>query len=205
MSSLSNESNRLIIICHNKCFGESLAFSLNSIFGYQDYVLHNASKNLFQQLRDIEIQGSIIFIEDDIPGLNYPFLIDEINRYEPELLLLIGNTLESIISTIKLQQLGCDIILNKKIGLKGIVNSLISWRLKENPLNKSLDPFSRLNEIDNNFLKDIYYLTPGQIKQKHGVSQQRIWTRKEKLFSKLTLNPHDSAGSFRALYHLYKF
>jgi hypothetical protein len=195
---------KLIIICHNKTFGESLAFSLNVLFGFDEYLLDNISSNLYNQLMAINITDSIILIEDSIPALNYPSLIGDIKTFNPAALFLLGSCIEETIALSKIKKLGCDATLNKSIGLKGMVNALVSWKENEDPIGIELEPLKRLSLDDQEFLKDVYYLTPRVVKEKYGVSQQRVWQRKEMLFGKLHLNDNDLGGGFRALGHLYK-
>lgn len=197
-------NTRLIIICNNKIYGESLASSLNALFGYEEYVLHKESRNLFGKLKEIGIAGSVILIEQGIPGLNYPAFVYDIQLLKPKLQVILGNKLATIIATSTILKLGCDAILSNDIGLKGIVNTLVSHRNNEKPVRSDLEPIKRLSDDDQIFLKDVYYLKPKQLQEKYNVSQQRIWNRKENLFKKLFLNHQDSTVGFRVLGHLYK-
>ena len=195
---------KLVILCKNKSFGESLAFSIRAILGLETHILHQANRRMFAELNRIGIKNNIILLDDGLVGVNYPALIDDINKEEPGLQVLLGDSLATIIPLSTMRALGCDAILNDKVGLAGIINSILCFRCGEVELDVSKDPFSRLSDGDRNFLLDVHYLSVSEIKKKHGVTQQRIYARKMDLFKKIHLSDSSPIGAFRALCHLYQ-
>lgn len=197
-------NNKLIVVCKNQSFGESLAFSLNTIFGFEEHILHRTTRRLFAELKEIGIKDSVVLLQDGMIGVNYPALIDDIGKSQPALLILVGDSLSDTIPSSTLRELGCNAILGDEVGLKGIINSMTSWFADEYPIRTDIEPLSRLEEDNFSFLKDVFYLTSGEVQTKWKVSQQRVGSRRATLWKKLHLNPKYPMAAFRALCHLYK-
>lgn len=143
-------------------------------------------------------------MEDGIPGLNYPALIDALHSFSPAYQILLTDDMSSAINTQKLNTLGCGDLISSDSGFKTIVNAILSWLSGESPLDFITEPFQRLSEDNVNYLKDVYHLKVAQIMDKYGFTQQNTWAKKNRLFNKLKLNPDDKNNAFRVLVHLYR-
>jgi len=193
------------IFSADKLWADALNISL-ATFGELDNVCHSVFDDKTEaKLRRLK-RHTILAIDSGIPGLDYVSFVTWLAEHSIAKIIVFTDSRSDKLQHTQLMQQGCHAVIKKSLGFEAFFSAINSFREQEKYFSLNPEsPFKSLNEKEKTLVRELLVYEIKELREMHGITQQAINKKKQKILKKLKLKTENSDLSLALLAKLHGF